>query len=232
MKDDALMHSFKDGVSGIPGYLDDYASTIRGLLSLHEVTLEASWLQAATDLADAMVQRFSDGKNLGVLYDTGPNHSTLFTRARDTSDSVKPCGGSSAADVLLRISRITGDESYERVAAAMLGLVWDQMLAHPLASGNWLCALDLHLSDPEEIVVVGHRDDPNTQPLLMAIRRQYRPNKVLAGFQPGDAVFPVTEKLASDREIMDGRPAVYLCRRRTCHPPVTDPDQLQRLLQD
>ena len=232
IKGGVLMHSYKDGVSGIPGYLDDYASVIRGLVGLHENTLEPKWLQVAADLADAMVCRFGGGENPGFLYDTGPDHGALFARPRDTSDSVKPCGGSSAADALLCISRITRDEPRERVAAAMLGLVRDQMLAHPLASGNWLCALGLHLSDPEEIIVVGHRDDPNTQPLLMAIHRQYRPNKVLAGFQPGDAVFPVTEKLASDREIMDGRPAVYLCRRRTCHPPVTDPDQLQRLLQD
>jgi len=232
MKDDVLMHSFKDGVSGIPGYLDDHASTIRGLLSLHEVTLEASWLQAAADLADAMVQRFSDGKNPGLLYDTSPDHSSLFTRPRDTSDSVKPCGGSSAADVLLRISRITGDESREGAAADMLGLVRDQMLAHPMASGNWLCALDLHLSDPEEVVVVGRRNDTNTEALLMAIHSQYRPNKILAGLQPGEAVFPVLEKLSRDRDMIDGRPTVYLCRRRTCHPPVTDPDQLRRLLQD
>ena len=232
MKDDVLMHSFKDGVSGIPGYLDDYASTIRGLLSLHEVTLEARWLQAAADLADAMVQRFGDTDNPGVLYDTGPDHSALFTRPRDTSDSVKPCGGSSAADVLLRMSKITGDESHERAAAAMLGLVRDQMLAHPLASGHWLCALDLHLSDPEEIVVVGRRNDPDTEALLTAIHSQYRPNKILTGLQPGEAVFPVLEKLSRGRGMVDSRPTVYLCRRRTCRPPVTDPDELQRLLQD
>jgi uncharacterized protein YyaL (SSP411 family) len=232
MKSGVLMHSYKDGVSGIPGYLDDYASTIRGLLSLHEVTLGASWLQAAADLADAMVQRFGDTDTPGVLYDTGPDHSALFTRPRDTSDSAKPCGGSSAADVLLRMSRITGDESHEKAAAAMLGVVRDQMLAHPLASGHWLCASDLHLSDPDEIVVVGRRSDPNTEALLLAIHSQYRPNKVLAGLQPGEAVFPVLEKLSRDRQMIDSRPTVYLCRRRTCRPPVTDPDQLQRLLQN
>jgi uncharacterized protein YyaL (SSP411 family) len=114
----------------------------------------------------------------------------------------------------------------------MLGLVRDQMLAHPLASGNWLCALDLHLSDPEEVVVVGRRDDTDTEALLVAARSQYRPNRVLAGLHLGDAVLPVIEKLARGRDMIDGRPTVYLCRRRTCHPPVTDPDQLRRLLQD
>jgi hypothetical protein len=232
MKAGVLMHSYKDGVSGIPGYLDDYASTIRGLLCLHEATLEQRWLQMAFDLADAMVRRFADRENQGVLFDTGPDHSILFARPRDTADSVKPCGGSSAAEVLLRISRITGDGSYEKLAAAMLGLVRDQMLAHPLASGNWLCVLDFHLSDPEEVVVVGRRGDPNTEALLTTIHSRYLPKKVLVGFQPDDPVIPPAATLEKGHKAVEGRPTVYLCRQRTCHPPVTDPDQLRRLLRD
>jgi hypothetical protein len=232
MKANVLMHSYKDGVSIIPGYLDDHTFTIRGLLSLHEATFEQRWLQTAFDLADAVIRRFGDEKSTGVLYDTGRDHDTLFTRPRDTSDSVKPCGGSSAAEVMLRVSRITGDGSHEKSAAAMLGLVRDQMLAHPLASGNWLCALDLHLSDPEEIVVLGRRGDPDTAALLTAIHGRYLPKKVLVGFQPGDPVIPPAAILTKERKMVQGHPTVYICHRRTCHPPVTDPDQLQRLLQD
>ncbi len=139
MKDDVLMHSHKDGVSTIPGYLEDYAAVIRGLLLLHEATFEQRWLQTAFDLADAMVRRFGDENNPGLLYDTGPDQSQLFIRPRDTSDSVKPCGGSSAAEVLLRISRITGDGSHEKLAAAMLRLVRDQMLSP--SAGFWELAL-------------------------------------------------------------------------------------------
>ena len=232
MKVDALMHSYKDGVSGIPGYLDDYASVIRGLLCLHEATLEQRWLEMAIRLTDTMLGRFSDGESPEVLYDTGLDQRALFVRPRDTGDSAKACGGSSAADVLLRISRITDEGSYEKLAAAMLGVVRDQMLTHPLASGNWLCALDFYLSDHEEVVAVGRRDDPNTEALLTAIHSQYRPNKVLAGLQPGDAVTPLAAMLTKDHKPLQGRPTVYVCRRRTCHPPVTDPDQLRRLLQD
>jgi hypothetical protein len=232
MKAEVLMHSYKDAVSGIPGYLDDYAFVIRGLLCLHEATLEQRWLQMAFDLADAMVRRFGDEENQGVLFDTGADHSILFARPRDTADSVKPCGGSSAAEVLLRISRITGDGSYEKLAAAMLGLVRDQMLAHPLASGNWLCVLDFHMSDPEEVVVVGRRGDPNTEALLTTIHSRYLPKKVLVGFQPDDLVIPPAATLEKGHKAVEGRPTVYLCRQRTCHPPATDPDQLLRLLQN
>ena len=231
MNDGVLMHSYKDGASGVPGYLEDYAAMIRGLVCLHEATFEQSLLQTAFDLADAMMRRFSDEKNPGLLYDTGADQGGLFIRPRDTSDSVKPCGGSSAAEVLLRMSRITGVASYEGVAGAMLRRVQDQMSAYPLASGNWLCALDFSLSDPEEVVVVGRRDDPRTKALLTALNGRYLPNRILVGFQPGGPVSPLLDNLAKGRATVEGRPAVYICRGRTCHAPVTDPDQLRRLLQ-
>jgi len=232
IKAEMLMHSYKDGVSKIPGYLEDYATLIRGLLSLHEATFEQRWLQMAFDLTDTMIRLFGDENNPGVFYDTAPDQSKLFIRPRDTSDSVKPCGGSSAAEALLRMYRITDDGSKESLAVAMLGLVRDQMLAHPQASGNWLRALDFHLSDPDELFVVGRRDDPDAAILLGVIHSQYLPRKVLVGCQPGGPATPLTEKLAKGRGSLAGRPTVYLCRRRTCHPPTTDPGQLRRLLQE
>jgi uncharacterized protein len=232
IKAEVLMHSYKDGVSRIPGYLEDYATLIRGLLSLHEATLEERWLQMAFDLTDTMIRLFGDQQNPGVLYDTAPDQDKLFIRPRDTSDSVKPGGGSSAAEVLLRMSKITGDGSQENLAAAMLGLVRGQMLAHPQASGNWLRALDFHLSDPDELFVIGRRYDPDAAELLGVIQSQYLPRKILVGCQPGGPVIPLTDKLAKGRVSLTGRPTVYLCRRRTCHPPTTDPRQLRRLLQE
>ncbi|MDM7999641.1 MAG: thioredoxin domain-containing protein [Dehalococcoidia bacterium] len=230
VKAGVLMHSCRDGVCRIPGYLDDYASVIRGLLDLHGSTLESRWLQSAVDLTGAMLTRFGDREGACLLYDTAPDHDTLFARARDTSDSVKPCGGSSAADVLLRVSRITGDESYEKMAVAMLRLVRDQMLSYPLASGNWLCALDMYLSDGEEVFVVGRWGDAGMESLLSAIHSQYRPRMVVAGLRPGEARSAVTEILARGRGMMDSGATAYLCRGRSCLPPATEPEELRRLL--
>jgi uncharacterized protein YyaL (SSP411 family) len=56
--------------------------------------------------------------------------------------------------------------------------------------------------------------------------------KILVGFQPDEPVSPLIENLAKDSNAMGGRPTVYLCRQRTCYPPVTDPVELKRLLQD
>ena len=228
---DLLMHSYKDGRTKIPGYLDDYALLISGLLALHEATFQQQWLVEAASLADKMVHRFSDEEKPGVFYDTGQGHSDLFVRPRDTVDSVKPCGGSVAAEMLLRMAVITGESSYGKHATAMLGLTRDQMTTHPLGSGHWLCALDFQLTDCIEIALIGSRDNPETKALLGIIHDHYLPNKVLVGSQPDEPYAPLAGALLKDRVMIQGRSTVYLCHKHSCRAPTTNPDTLKQELE-
>ncbi len=214
----------------IPGYLEDYAAVARGFLSLHEITLDQGWLEKAFDLGEAMLARFGEASQPGLLYDTEPGHGALFARPRNTADSAAPCGLSSASEVLLRLSRITGQEAHQRPATALLGLAAEQMGAHPLASGHWLCALELYLAEPEEIVVVGQAGDQKTEDLLAAVHGQYLPHRTMVGWAPDNPVSPRLLDLARDRGSIDGAPAAYVCRGRRCYPAVTAPGDLRRLL--
>ncbi len=227
---DLLMHSCKDGKAKIPGYLDDYALVVSGLLALHEATFEQHWLIEAVSLTEAMVRRFSDEEKQGVFYDTGPDHTELLVRPRDTVDSVKPCGSSAAAEVLLRMAVITGEFKYEELATAMLGMVRDQMVSHPIGSGHWLCALDFFLADRAEMAMVGDLGKPETRALVGAACRWYFPNKVLVGIEPGEVPETPASPLLRDRTMVNGNPTAYLCRGRSCRAPVTDPDVLEQEL--
>ena len=227
---DLLMHSYKDGKTSIPGYLDDYSLLIGGLLAVHQASFDQRWLEEAISLADAMIQRFWDREAEGLFYDTADDHSTLFLRPRDIVDSVKPCGGSAAADILLRLSIITGDTAYESRAVAALSSLREQMTAHPLAFGNWLCSLDFNLAAPKEIAVAGVYDKLETQALLRIIHGRYMPNKVLVGVEPSEPYTPKAAPLLENRTMLDGRSTVYLCHKYACQAPTTDPEALQEQL--
>lgn len=227
---DLLMHSYKGGKASIPGYLDDYSLLIGGLLAVHQASFDQRWLEEAISLADIMIQRFWDGEAEGLFYDTADDHSTLFIRPRDTVDSVKPCGGSAAADVLLRLSIITGNTDYESRAVAALSSLREQMTAYPRAFGNWLCALDFNLASPKEIAVAGFYEKPETQALLRIIHGRYMPNKVVVGVAPSELYTPKAAPLLENRTMLDGRPTVYLCQKYACQAPTTDPEALQEQL--
>ena len=112
-----LLRTYKDGQAKLKGYLEDYACLADGLLALYEATFDFSWLKEAQALAQQMMELFWDEGD-GVFYDTGLDHEVLLVRPRDIGDNAMPCGGSMAADVLLRLGVFTGDSVYARRAAS------------------------------------------------------------------------------------------------------------------
>jgi uncharacterized protein YyaL (SSP411 family) len=117
----------------------------------------------------------------------------------------------------LRLARIWGDDELERQAVGALRLVRDLLTRAPSAFGWALCALDLYLSTPRELAIVGGADSDVARAALTG----FDPHAVVA-FGPADDV-PLLEGKAR----VDGKPAVYVCERFACRAPVTDPAELR-----
>ena len=77
-----------------------------------------------------------------VFYDTGKDHETLLVRPRDIFDNAAPCGSSVAADALMRLALLTGNEEYRKFAAAVLRSMGPMLSQYPNGMGRWLAALD------------------------------------------------------------------------------------------
>ena len=87
-----------------------------GLLALHEARFDQRWLEEAIALGERILDLFWD-ETQSVFYDTGKDQEALVVRPRDLFDSATPCGSSMAADVLLRLSIISGNPEFSRVGA-------------------------------------------------------------------------------------------------------------------
>jgi hypothetical protein len=207
-----LWRTLRDGRTRHPAYLDDYANVSHGLLELHAATGESRWLLAARRIALQAVELFADDDR-GGFFLTPAGSEELVARRKELDDNPTPSGNSMLALVLLRIARIWGDDELERRAAGVLRLVRDLLPRAPSAFGWALCALDLYLSPPREIAVVG----PPDSAVARAALRGFDPNAVVA-FGPSDEV-----PLLAGKTLVDGSPAVYVCERFACRAPVTDP---------
>jgi uncharacterized protein YyaL (SSP411 family) len=86
----------------------------------------------------------------------------------------------------------------------------------PAAFGWALCALDLHLSLPRELAIVGAVESE----VARAALAPWQPNTVVA-VGPADEI-----PLLAAKSLVDGKPAVYVCERFACRAPVTDPAEL------
>ncbi|HYO92030.1 MAG TPA: thioredoxin domain-containing protein, partial [Pyrinomonadaceae bacterium] len=176
--DRLLLRSYKDGQAKLNAYLEDYAFFIDGLLALYEATGELRWLEEARSLAEVMNEEFWDEEEGGYFY-TGRSHEELIVRSKDFLDNATPSGNSVAAEVLLRLAVLTGNEDYSRKAVTIFRLLSGQMTRYPSAFGRLFAALDFYLSSPKEIVIIGPRGDAATQALVREVWKRYVPNKVV-----------------------------------------------------
>ncbi len=197
------------------GFLDDYANAAHGLLELHVATGEIRWLQEARRLALLAIELFGDPQQGGFfLAPTGGEE--LVARTKGLDDNPIPSGNSMLAHVLLRLGRIWGDDELERQAVSVLRLAEPMLRRAPGAFGWTLCALDLWLAPPREIAIVG----PIDSPVARAALAPFAPRSVVA-VGPAEGV-----PLLDGKELVDARPAVYVCERFACRAPVTEPSEL------
>ena len=208
---DPLWRTLRDGRAKYPAYLEDYANVAHGLYELHVATGDLRWLRESRRLALTAVELFGDPER-GGFFLAPADGEQLVARQKAFDDNPTPSGNSMLAFVLLRLARIWGDDELERQATGALRLVRDLLTRAPTAFGWALCALDLHLSQPRELAIVG---DPASD-IARAALRDFDPNAVVA-FGPADDV-----PLLDGKPLVDGKPAVYVCERFACQAPVTD----------
>jgi uncharacterized protein len=206
-----LYRSWRAGQPKHAGVLEDYADVANGLYELHVATGELRWLEESRRLAVLAVDLFGDPAD-GGFFLTPRDGEELVARKKDFDDHPTPSGNSMLAYVLLRLSRLWGDQELERQAVGVFRFVAPLLPRAPSAFGHALNALDLHFSPPREIAIVG----PPDSEVARAALAPFDPNAVVA-FGPSDEV-----PLLAGKDLVEGRPAVYVCEAFACQAPVTE----------
>jgi uncharacterized protein len=222
-----LLRTWRRGTAKIDAFLEDHALLCGATLALYEATFDPRWVREATLLADAMLERFWD-EEAGVFFDTAIDSEPLVIRPRDYFDNATPSGNSAAASALLRLAALLGEARYENVAVRVMEGQAELIAQMPQGFGELLCAVDFYLAPPREVAIVGDRSEARTRALLDVVQSIYRPDLVLALRNTSGSTDDATEEipLLRGRELVDGHPAAYVCRRFTCARPVTEPEGL------
>ncbi len=223
-KDGYLLRTSKDGQAKLNAYLEDYANFADGLIELYQVSGEYKYLKEARRLADLMINEFWDEDGSGFFF-TANNHEKLPVRSKEFYDNATPSGNSVAADVLLKLSHLLGEEKYERFAVRILRAVAPQISRYPQAFGRILSVLEFYLSPVKEIVIIGEKGNE----LEREIWNEYLPNKivVLAKNAEESAEFI---PLLQERKMINENPTAFVCENFTCQKPVTTVEELKQQL--
>lgn len=223
-----LLRRYRNGEAAYPGYLDDYAFLVWGLIELYEASFNISFLEEAIALNEEMIAIYWDNENSG-FYFTGQGNENLITRIKEIYDGAIPSGNSVAALNLLRLSRMTGDIGLEKKAEELIGAFSSQVAENPMFYTHLLAAVDFMTGTGLEVVIAGDPEQENTQNMIRILRKGFHPNKVVLMHPPGpdsDRIKKIAPFTAEMRAI-DGKTALYICENHRCMQPFTDIEKLE-----
>jgi len=229
--DGRLLRRYRNGDAAYPGYLDDYAFMVWGLIELYEATFDVTYLEAAIALNREMIDIFWDKKG-GGLYFTGKGNEALITRSKEIYDGALPSGNSVAALNFLRLGRMTGRIDLEEKAEQLTATFSREVTTQPIGYTQLLSALEFMLGPTQEIVIAGDLGLDSTREMVNAVRSRFLPNKVVLLHQNGpdgkrlEALSPFIKEMRP----INQKSTVYVCEQYACKAPVTDAGKLEKLL--
>ncbi len=221
-----LIHSFRSGKIGTVGIFDDYAFLIEGLVELYQTGFHPRRLEQASMLADRMIELFWDDEH-GGFFEVPAGRKDLLQRRKNAHDSSIPAGNAIAAKALLSLSQLTGQDEYLTYADRTVRAFATEMASYPAAYVRLSTLVSVLTNPLRQIAIVGVGERGSGSELVEVVNSIYLPGTTIAfSANPGgDGV-----DLLEGRYPVDEKPAAYVCTDFTCRTPVTDPEELRKIL--
>ncbi len=213
-----LSRAWRDGKTTNAVFLEDYAALILGLLELYQTDFNNKWFTAAKELADEMIEQFSDSE--GGFFDTPHDGEKLLIRPKDIQDNATPSGNSLACEALIKLAAYTDEGKYRDIAEQSLTLISSFVLRYPLGFANWLSAAENTLGNMKQVAVLGEASDENFQRMINVLRAEYRPGVITAA--SSHPIKKGSPALLNNREMMESKPTAYVCEGFVCKQPATE----------
>ncbi|OAD58474.1 Spermatogenesis-associated protein 20 [Eufriesea mexicana] len=217
----------------IPGFLDDYAFVIKGLLDLYESSLNEEWLEFAEQLQDLQNQYFWDETN-GGYFTTTSNDPSIILRLKEAYDGAEPSGNSIAAENLLKLADYLNRSEFKDKAVRLFEAFRHLLIEKSVTIPQLVSAFVRYHDDATQIYVVGKRDAKDTDDLLRVIYTRLIPDRILLLIDHDETtsmIFRKNEHLRNMKAV-NNQATAYVCKQRTCSLPITNPEQLATLLDD
>jgi uncharacterized protein YyaL (SSP411 family) len=213
---DRLGHSWREGKLKYPGLASDFAAMIRAALALYEATGERTYLDHALTWQQALDRDYGHAET-GTYYLTAADAEGLVIRPAATADEATPNHNAVAAQNLIRLAVLAGDDRWrdqaDRLIAAIAPAAAENLYMHMAL----LNAVDLRLR-AAQIVVTGEGTEADA--LLAAARRRSPLDRIVLHAGSAEAL-PVTHP-ARAKLAAASVPQAFVCVGEVCSLPVTE----------
>jgi len=232
VKDFNLIRIYRQGRSGLPGQLDDYAYLIKGIIELYQATQNPEWLAWAVELTEKQIELFWDVKN-GGFFDSVSDES-VPVRMKGQYDGAEPAGNSIAASNLFILGSLTGNVQWQNIARETVESFGTMLNRYPEVLPQMLCAFDQISGKSEQVVIAGVPGREDTLAMQKTVHAFFSPDRIVLLADGGDNQRYLAEKLSflETVEMIDGKATAYICQNYTCQLPVNDIKRLRLQLEE
>jgi len=225
-----LIKRWRNGKSGLPAHLDDYAFLTQGLLDLYEAGQEFKYFIHARELTDLAIRLFED-KERGGFFLTAKDGEKLLTRPKDIYDGAIPSGNSIMALNLARIWQMSQDQKYLQCLTHSFTAFSGFLKTNPSGAENFLHALAYMLHPPQEIVIFGDPENLKVQAFLKEINSRFLPFKSLIQISSEQKNGKIAQQLPHLEPFFSSSdPSLFMCQDYACEKPATDLEDVRKLL--
>jgi len=224
-----LLHRFRESDAAIFANVDDYVFFTAALLDLYETTFEVKYLKQALRLNDDLIEHFWDEERGGFFFTPGYGEK-LITRQKEIYDGAIPSGNSVAMLNLLRIARITMNNSFEEKADKINRAFSRQIGKYPAGFTQFLVGLDFAIGPSYEIILTGEKNTKEAGLFLSIIEDRFIPNKIILFISSAEDPINKIIPYLINYEVQEEKITVYVCENYTCNLPVSDAGELKKAI--
>ncbi len=221
-----LLARYRHGESAYLAYAEDYAYLIWGLIELYEGTYEAIYLKKALKLNEEFIEKFWDNKAHGFFV-YGKDSEELIMRPKEIYDGAMPSANAVSVFNLVRLSRLTDNNEYEKKAKEILEAFSDSISSISYAHSFSLIGF-LNLKFSKDIVVVCNNKEDISK-VAHIISDDFNPFLNSIFYFKNKDLEDINENI-KNYGLKDGKPTAYICENNTCHESVNDEKSMINLL--
>lgn len=177
-----LTRVYREGPGDAPGFADDYAYLILGLIDLYEATFSTAYLSWADDLQKSQIKLFWDKQHLG-FFSTPENQTDLIMRLKDGMDNTEPGTNGVSARNLDRLGALLEDEEYVKRARETASAFEAEIMQHPFLFPSMMDTVVAGKLGMRHVVITGegervekwlqrHREKPSSLGVVSRVGKE------------------------------------------------------------
>ncbi|RPB26334.1 hypothetical protein L211DRAFT_821396 [Terfezia boudieri ATCC MYA-4762] len=183
-----LKRVWREGPGETPGFADDYAYLIMGLLNLYEATFEIKYLRWADTLQQKQITLFWDSQS-GGFFSTPGTSTDLILRLKDGLDSQEPSTNGISTTNLHRLATIISSPhpsspSFLTYATKTCDAFSPEILQHPFLFCSLLPAIVASNLGMRSVILAGDPDDPELKKQRSRLRGKLLTNTTIVQVDP------------------------------------------------